>query len=243
MTRAASRGTAGATEIRPPTTDHAVNGRGSFTASGGSRAAAPGSRRVVTLALAGLAVVLVVVTVAIVVTRGGSTHKRAGAAVAATGGAARYGQIPSWLPKAKVSVGRIVEASATHPALGIEGDTIAVRLAVGRLLATAVGPQVPEEGQFPVPRTTRCNFIVTFARASASIALPAGAFTIVDEYGNVHRPRVAAYAGGAAPTRVAPGRTVSLVVSDVLPTGSGELSWAPETTKPIASWDFDVEID
>jgi hypothetical protein len=42
---------------------------------------------------------------------------------------------------------------------------------------------------------------------------------------------------------VAPGQTVSLTVSDVLPTGNGRLRWTPTGAKPTVSWDFDVEID
>jgi hypothetical protein len=49
--------------------------------------------------------------------------------------------------------------------------------------------------------------------------------------------------GGALPPRVAPGRSISLTISDVLPTGSGTLQWAANSAKPIVSWDFDVEID
>ena len=39
------------------------------------------------------------------------------------------------------------------------------------------------------------------------------------------------------------GKAVTLSVSDVLPTGEGQLRWAPEGPEPIVSWDFDVEID
>lgn len=49
--------------------------------------------------------------------------------------------------------------------------------------------------------------------------------------------------GGSPPLQVAAGRTVSLTVSDVLPTGNGQLRWASEGTTPIVSWDFDVELD
>jgi hypothetical protein len=49
--------------------------------------------------------------------------------------------------------------------------------------------------------------------------------------------------GGAPPKSVASGKTVSLTVRDVLPTGDGALTWSPRGGRPIASWDFDVEID
>jgi hypothetical protein len=140
-------------------------------------------------------------------------------------------------------VNRVLQASRAHPALTIQGDTVSVALAGGRVLATAVGPEVPEEGRFPVPATSPCTFIVTFAAASGVIPLSATTFTFIDEFGRVRHPRVTAMSGGPLPRQVLPGRTLSLKVYDVLPTGDGDLSWAPEGARPIASWDFDIEID
>jgi hypothetical protein len=156
---------------------------------------------------------------------------------------AKYGGLPSWLPKATVPVGRTVQASAAHPVLAIQGDTVAVELARGRVLATAVGPTVPEDGRFPVPATSPCTFVVTFAAASGVIPLSARAFTFIDEFGHVRHPQVTAMGGGPLPRQVVPGRPLSLKVYDVLPTGDGGLTWAPDGGRPIASWDFDVEID
>lgn len=136
-----------------------------------------------------------------------------------------------------------MNASAAHPSLAIQGDTISVHLAHGGVLATAVGPVVPEEGRFPVPKTTPCTFTVTFTSASGVIPLNAKGFTILDELGRLHRPTVTATGGGVPPLRVPPGQTVTLTVKDILPTGGGRLRWAPERTAPIVSWDFDVEID
>lgn len=154
-----------------------------------------------------------------------------------------YGKIPTWLPKASVPVGRTVGASAAHPWLAVEGDTVSVHLTRGRVLATTVGPAVPEEGRFPVPATSPCTFIVTLTAASGAVPLSPTAFTITDELGHLHHPRVTLRGGGTLPARVPPGRTVSLTVRDVLPTGNGRLRWAPQGTAPIVSWDFDVEID
>jgi hypothetical protein len=156
---------------------------------------------------------------------------------------AKYGGIPSWLPKPKVPVDRIVQASVAHPWLGIEGDTISVQLAAGRVLVTAVGPAVPEEGRFPVPATSPCTFSVTFTAVSGSIALSRTSFTILDELSHLHVPRVTVAGGGALPRSLAAGSTLTVIVKDVLPTGGGQLRWAPTSVKPIASWDFDVEID
>ncbi len=116
---------------------------------------------------------------------------------------------------------------------------MSVRLAGGRVRALVVGPSVPEEGQFPVPETTSCTFTVTLDRAGGVVPLRASAFTIVDEVGKIHHPRVPPCAAGA---RRAGPATVTFLVQAVLPTGNGRLRWAPEGT-PIVSWDFDVEID
>jgi hypothetical protein len=106
-----------------------------------------------------------------------------------------------------------------------------------------VGPETPEQGRFPVPATSPCTFIVTFAHASGVIPLSVKAFTFIDELGHVRHPRVTALGGGALPRQVVPGRPVSIKVYDVLPTGDGGLTWTPYGGRPIVSWDFDVEID
>jgi len=160
-------------------------------------------------------------------------------APAATG----YGSLPSWLPKASVPVDRVVTASSAHPSLAIEGDTVRADLAHGTSLVTAVGPAVPEEGVFPVPATTPCTFTVTFARSGGWVPLSAAAFTITDEQGRLHHPRVTLQGGAPLPARAAPGRLVTLTVSDVLPTGNGALRWAPAAGRALVSWDFSVEID
>ena len=107
----------------------------------------------------------------------------------------------------------------------------------------AVGPLVPEEGQFPVPPTTPCTFTVTLASVSGTIPLRPAAFTIRDEQGQLHHPKVTRQDGGPLPASAPPGKTVSLTITDVLPTGNGQLQWAPQGGRPVVSWDFDVEID
>jgi hypothetical protein len=170
---------------------------------------------------------------------------RSGSAVAATSAhdSAKYGGLPNWLPKPKVHVNRVLTATTAHPALSIQGDTVAVDLPHGRVLATAVGPEVPEEGRFPVPATTPCTFIVTFASASGMVPLNPAAFTFLDDQGHTHHPQMTAMDGGPPPTMVAPGKTVSLKLYDVLPTGDGGLAWAPTGGRMFVGWDYTVEID
>jgi hypothetical protein len=143
----------------------------------------------------------------------------------------------------KSLVGRTAVATAARPWLAIEGETVSVRLAHRRVLATAVGPAVPEEDRFPVPTTTPCTFTITFTAPSGAVPLSAKAFTITDECGHLHHRRVTATGGGAPPPRVAAGRPVLLTVNVVLPTGNGRLRCAPQRATPIVSWDFDVEVD
>ncbi len=178
---------------------------------------------------------------------GSTTSTHEAARVVGTPGArrssARYGTIPSWLPRAKVRVGRVVTASPSHPWLAIEGDTVRVRLPTGRVTMTSVGPSVPEEGRFPVPPTTACRFIVTFASVHGSIPISARDFSFLGEHGPTRRVRLSRRGGGRPPSRIRAGHPLSLAVSATLPIGNGQLRWAPVGSRPTASWDFDVEID
>jgi hypothetical protein len=126
--------------------------------------------------------------------------------------------------------------------VAIEGDTVAVHTAGGRTLATAVGPAIPWRGSFPIPSTAASTFTITFTNTAGEVPLGDGAFTIVDEYGHIHHPRVTLTGGGLPPARISRRRTLSLTLGDVLPAGDGQLRWAPGTSLPVVSWDFDVEV-
>jgi hypothetical protein len=229
-------------------------------ASGRSRAFGLGSRAA-RLALVATAVAIVAAVILATIATSSANHaapkrRAANAAVPASrssrsrapasdvrGAPGHYGYIPDWLPRPKIHVGWIVTASATHPWLAVEGDTVAVNLAHGRVLATGVGPQVPQQGHFPVPTTTFCTFTVTLTSASGSVPLNPAAFTTRDEYGQLQSLHVTNQDGGPVPRAVEPGKTVNLAMSAVLPRGQGQLQWTPSGTKPIVSWDFEVEID
>lgn len=153
----------------------------------------------------------------------------------------RYGGLPGYLPKSTTPVGVVVTASASHPRLGIEGDTMKVVATRGTVMATVVGPSVPEEGQFPVPSTSPCTFVVTLTRATGDIPIDLSTFSVLDEQGNTHALSLAP--GTPAPPSVLhKAARAAFYLTAVLPTGSGQLTWAPGG-KPVASWDFDVEID
>jgi hypothetical protein len=172
-----------------------------------------------------------------------------GAALAFDGSAARgharsrYGGLPSWLPKPKVAIGRTLTASQAHQVLAIQGETVSVDLPTAHARVTAAGPEVPQEGRSPVPATSPCTFVVSFAAATHAIPLDPAAFKFVDDLGHARQPRVTAMSGAPPPSDVPVGTTVSLRLHDVLPTGDGALTWSPDRGRPIVAWDFSVEID
>lgn len=227
----------------------------------GGRASRLGPRRGVLAAGAGVLLALVLAVLGGVLSSGGAASgtrrpsisdaparnddRSSSSATTAshTRSSAKYGGLPSWLPKPKTHVNRLLTASAAHPVLSIQGVTVAVDLSGGRVLATAAGPEVPEDGHFPVPQTSPCTFIVTLSSASGTVALDPARFTFVDDFGHVHHPRVTALHGGALPQSVPPGKTVSLKLYSVLPTGDGGLEWAPDGGRALVAWDYTVEID
>ena len=113
----------------------------------------------------------------------------------------------------------------------------------GRVLATAVGPTVPHPGRVPIPTTSPCTFTVRFTARSGVMPLGATAFTLVDEFGHVHHPRVTTLGGGPPPRQLFAGRPMSLTIRAVLPTGNGSLAVGPERPRPIVAWDFNIEVD
>jgi hypothetical protein len=104
-------------------------------------------------------------------------------------------------PGFAAQVGRVLQATPADPSLAIEGDSVRVRLPHGGATATAVGPIAARQGQVPVSSSSPCTFTVTITSASDQVPLRAGAFTIVDEYGQIHHPAVMLTAGGAPPGR------------------------------------------
>jgi len=204
----------------------------------GGRAFGLGPGRLAAIAaVAGAAVVVAVLLL------GGGSGGRAGAAAKTAAVIQRYGGLPAWLPKPKAPVDRTLHASLVHQVVSIQGEGVSVDLPSGSVLVTAAGPEVPEEGHFPVPPVTPTTFIVTFANTTHSIPLAASSLAMIDERGFVHHPKVTAVGGGAPPAELTPGKPVSVKLHAFLPTGSGTVIWTPVGARPIVAWDYTVEID
>ena len=154
-----------------------------------------------------------------------------------------YGRLPSWLPSAKPPSQKPLHASFSHPQLTLQGEGLEISFGGAHLLATAVGPAVPEIGRTPVPATSPVTFVVTFSQVTAPVALHRSSFVLVDDQHQLHRPRMTALHGGAPPAQLRPGPPVSIKLHSVLPTGDGGLEWRPTGGRAIAGWDFNVEID
>jgi hypothetical protein len=211
------------------------------------RASGPGARRVLGFGLGGFVLAgLILGGYALVRPSSPMAPHAAAAGVAAapTGsGNATYGTVPSWLPRVTAPVGRVVQASATHPWIGIEGDTVVVHLAGHAVDATLVGPQVPRQGQFPLPKTTPCTFYLTLTHATGAMPITAAQLEIFDERGHRYTPRVRSPTGAAAPSHVGPGQSVTVRLDTILPTGAGEVVWTTNGTAPLVSYEFVTEID
>ena len=212
------------------------------------RAFGPGARRTLFYSIGGLAGAAVILG-GYAALRPGAQHTRTTTATppssgsAASGSNATYGTLPGWLPKSTIPVGRIVSASAAHPWLAVEGDTVVVHTAHGTATVTTVGPYNNSTGMFPLPAFLRSTFVMTFTHASGQIPISPTAFVVVDEHGRRYFPRVESSSGGKPPTRIAAGAPVSIHLIVNLSEGSGLLRWSPDGQKTIVGWDYTNEYD
>jgi hypothetical protein len=157
--------------------------------------------------------------------------------------ATTYGGFPSYLPPQTLTAGshRVVDASATAPALATQGDTVRVHLAQGTVQVTVVGPEVPVEGSLLSQTSTPATWTVTLSSATAALPVDPATFQAVDETGRV----VGLHLVGPAPAQVVrPGTTVRFQLHDpAFPTGEGRLRWIPSGHLAPVEWDFVAETD
>ena len=156
---------------------------------------------------------------------------------------ARYGGLPAYLPKPKVPAHRMLTATPRHAVLTVEGDTVEVELPGARGRATVVGPDVPDKDQGTFQDTARVSFDVTFAAVRGSLPLARSAFTVTDELGAIHHPRLSARHGGRAPAIAPRGTPITIRLRTTLPIGNGRVQYRPVGRRALASWDFDSETD
>lgn len=83
----------------------------------------------------------------------------------------------------------------------------------------------------------------TASQTTAPILIMPRSIATFDERGHRYQPTMRSQSGGPVPPRVRPGRSVTLRLDTVLPTGSGEVVWTGNGTTPIVSYEFVTEID
>ncbi|UTI66104.1 hypothetical protein NBH00_07830 [Paraconexibacter antarcticus] len=154
---------------------------------------------------------------------------------------AAYGTPPAYLPKARLPVHRVLTATAAHPVLVVEGDTVAVDTPDVRARVTLVGPAVPAAAQGAAVAPAR--FDLTVAAGRGPVRLAARDVTIVDEHGRRQRASLTMRDGRPVPARLSLVRPVRLVLRARLPTGDGQVRLAPRGGAAVATWDFVVETD
>jgi hypothetical protein len=150
-----------------------------------------------------------------------------------------YGGLPSWLPSSSVATNRVVHASAAHPQLAIEGNTVVASVAGGSTTVTMVGPTVPPFVAPPPPATT-ATFTVTLTKSSTPVVVRAKDFALIDGNGNRFYP--SAFVGGATSIVVPAHVSRSVRLREYMAVGSGSIRWAPGG-RPLVTWEYTVEND
>lgn len=154
-----------------------------------------------------------------------------------------YGGMPSYLATIPTTTDELLDGSAKRPALTSEGDAVRVHLSGGTtVLAAVTGPVVPGEGLPHQGETTTCTWTVTMRGATRAVPFALSDLTTVDQLGNVYR--LTPVAGRPQPpTELRAGQRSSFEVRTVMKVGEGVLRWAPNGSRTVAEWDFEVEND
>lgn len=151
---------------------------------------------------------------------------------------AGIGAWPTFLPTP--SPAGTAHGSAAAPALSYAGSPVVVALDQGAVTANVQGPTYPAGTTVGATQVT-CTFTVVLSGASATVAVDSTRFDVLDHQGGVHPVQPAP--GPTPPTAVEPGQTVTLDLVATVPTGEGQLRYAPDGTHTVAAWDYVTETD
>jgi hypothetical protein len=164
-----------------------------------------------------------------------------------------YGSLPKWLPKQAVEpvAPKLEVATAASPILGEEqGFTVHAELPTGSADVTAVGPQVPsyvanyaQSGLWPSSKLVPSTFYVTFADVSGSIPIAARAFNVLTDGEQLVPASISVKGGGKVPAVVRAGQHIELLVKTKTLEGQGGFRWAPEGSKILVGWIYQLELD
>ncbi|MGK4578923.1 hypothetical protein [Kitasatospora sp. HPMI-4] len=149
----------------------------------------------------------------------------------------RLGRVP--IPSAPASP-IVPTASAGHAQLVAMGDAVALDLGTSQGRITATGPELdlpaPSAGAAP-PDRSKGTVKVRLHTTAGSVDLTADALVLSDELG--HAVPFTADRPSATAT---PAQDAVLTLTAVFEAGHSTLSWRV-SGKPLATWDFEVELD
>ncbi|MDH6114427.1 hypothetical protein P3T36_000828 [Kitasatospora sp. MAP12-15] len=131
-------------------------------------------------------------------------------------------------------------ASAGHAQLVAMGDAVHLDLGTQQGQITATGPDLalpaPAPGAAPATESKGVITVVLKAQAGSDV-LSADALTVTDEVG--HTVPVTADVASAS---AGPGRDAVVHLAGTFAAGHSTLTWS-NAGKPLATWDFEVELD
>ncbi|MDH6577075.1 hypothetical protein [Kitasatospora sp. MAP5-34] len=147
------------------------------------------------------------------------------------------GRVPIPTPPASPIVPTAVPG---HPQLVAMGDAVHLDLGPQQAQITATGPDLalsaPAPGGTP-PSASRGTVTVTLHVPAGSGALSASGLAVSDELGHP-----VPFTTDLAAATATPGHDAVLHLAATFAAGHSTLSWAA-AGKPLATWDFEVELD
>jgi len=214
--------------------------------NGGGRAFGPGPRW--RIGVAAVAAIVVAAVVVVLLTSGGG-HPSAASNAAKVNSS--YGKLPSWLPAYHAGTPKLEVSTPAKPILGEEqGYTVHAELPHGSADVTAVGPAVPayvaqyvQGGTWSSAHRAPVTFTVSLTNVKGTVPLPAGAFSILTNGGQILHTKVSVRGGGALPTTLHSGQSINLNVKGSAYEGSGSIRWAPLGKKVLIGWLYQLELD
>ncbi|MGE7436658.1 hypothetical protein [Kitasatospora sp. NPDC001175] len=151
--------------------------------------------------------------------------------------ASHLGQVP--IPSAPASP-IVPTASQGHAQLVAMGDAVALDLGTGQGRITATGPDLdlpaPSPGSAP-PERSKGTITVRLHATAGSVDLDPATFALTDELGHA-----VPFTADRPSATANPAQDAVFTLSAVFDAGHSTLSWS-SAGKPLATWDFEVELD
>ena len=147
--------------------------------------------------------------------------------------------MPSFLPSHTPQ--GVPTGSAKEPAMSYQGMPLVAQLDPGVSAKVVVlGPEPPSGDTKAGEESADLTWQITFSEVTKDIPLSPAQFNIQDGTGAFHTmsPK-----GDPLPRTIKAGRTTSVKMHAVVPSGDGMVRWAPDGKHVVALWDYIAELD